>query len=249
MPYVDRASRLQAPIRRKCSGTRLRRAFSASMFNCDRGTVIPLSLDQKNRNSISASELPAVVDVMDPSSAPQTDPVPSSACIAPLTQAKHDGTPYRRRADVEAQISEVLATDRLTWPGRELKSETLVHLVRWLWRQNDATVIGPLIERLGKRIARIAQDFTSGLNKGEAEEFAIEIAEEANLLIFSQSRTRQCEFLEIAFRQAIKRRDQQGRAIQATTFARTWRVGDASPRSGRGEPRNHRVTSGRRRRP
>jgi hypothetical protein len=144
--------------------------------------------------------------VMDPSPPPQTDRVSSLICVTPLTQTKIDGTPYRRFANVEAEISGVLATDPSTWSPTTLKSETQVYLIRWQWRQNDQKSIGKLIECLGRRIARIARDFASGLNEFQAEDFAVEIGDEVNLLIFSREPSRQSEFLEIAFRQAVQRR-------------------------------------------
>jgi hypothetical protein len=132
--------------------------------------------------------------------------MPALGGIAPLTQRKKDGSPYVRPPDVEAEIAEVVASDPATWSVSVLKSETLVHLVRWLWKRNDLRLIGKVIDCLGKRIAQIARDFSSGLGKSGAEDFAIEIAEELNLLIFAQAATRQSEFLECAFRTAVRRR-------------------------------------------
>src|SRR4030095_8179833 len=143
---------------------------------------------------------------MDSSSSLQPDPLPAFGGVAPLTQRKKDGSPYVRLPDVEAEIAEVLASDPATWSVATLKSETLVHLARWLWRRNDQKLIGKVIDCLGRRIAQIARDFSSGLGKSGAEDFAIEIAEEVNLLIFAQTATRQSEFLECVFRTAVQRR-------------------------------------------
>jgi len=127
--------------------------------------------------------------------------------LAALTQTfKRSGKPYTRYRDVESEILAVLATDPATWTPHALKSETLVYLIRWLWRCNDQKNIGRMIDCLGRRIAQIARDFASGLPPHVAEDFAIEIAEEVNVLIFASKPSRQSEFLEVAFRRAIKRR-------------------------------------------
>ncbi len=63
-----------------------------------------------------------------------------------------------------------------------------------------------MIECLGKRIAQIARDFASGFPPNIAEDLAIEIAEEVNLLIFASTPSRQSEILEVVFRSAIERR-------------------------------------------
>lgn len=141
---------------------------------------------------------------MDNSSSLQPDPLPTLAHVAPLTQRKKDGSQYKRPPDVETEIAEVLATALSTWSLTKLKSETLVHLARWLWSRNDQRMIGKVIDCLGKRIAQIARDFSSGLGKSVADDFATEIAEELNILIFTKVANRQSDFLECAFRTAVK---------------------------------------------
>jgi len=131
----------------------------------------------------------------------------SAVNLAALTQTyKQSGKPLLRFADVESEILAVLATDPATWSPSALKSETLVYLIRWLWRCNDQQNIGRMIECLGKRIAQIARDFVSGFPPNITDDFAIEIAEEVNLLIFASEPNRRSEFLEVSFRGAIKRR-------------------------------------------
>lgn len=145
---------------------------------------------------------------MDQPPPPPTDAAsPSAVNLVALTQTyKRSGEPLLRFADVESEILAVLATDPTTWSPAELKSETLVHVIRWLWRCNDQKNIGRMIECLGKRIAQIARDFVSGFPPNIAEDFAIEIAEEVNLLIFASTPSRQSEILEIFFRRGIVRR-------------------------------------------
>ncbi len=146
------------------------------------------------------------------SSSLQPDSLPKSGGVAPLTQRRRGGGAYARPSDVETEIAKTIATDPSTWPLTTLKSETLVYLARRFQSRNDHGLIGKLIECLGKRVAQIARDFSSGLAKSVAEEFAIEIAEEVNLLIFAQTASRQSEFLECAFRTAVQRRSINKRA-------------------------------------
>lgn len=135
------------------------------------------------------------------------DDSPSDVNLIALTQTyKRSGKPLSRYADVDSEILAVLASDPATWSPTALKSETLVYLIRWLWHRNDQRNIGRMIECLGKRIAQIARDFVSGFPPNVADDFAIEIAEEVNLLIFAREPNRRSEFLEVSFRGAIKRR-------------------------------------------
>lgn len=145
---------------------------------------------------------------MDDSPPISTEAEPSSMHAAlPLTQVtKKDGRPYKRREDIEAQIAEAMAADPSTWDLKQLKSESLVYLIRWLWRKNDQKNIGRLIDCLGRRIARIAGDYTSGFNPTVADDFGADIACDISDHIFASTPTRQSEFLEISFRQAVERR-------------------------------------------
>lgn len=138
---------------------------------------------------------------------PPTTSTADSISVAALTQTyERSGKPLERYADVESEILVLLAIDPRTWSPTKLKSETLVYLIRWLWRRNDQGNIGRMIECLGKRIAQISRSFVSGFPPNVAEDFAIEIAEEVNMLIFACDPNRRSEFLEVAFRSAIKRR-------------------------------------------
>lgn len=159
------------------------------------------------KDFISHSNFEPVVDPMDSAQAPKLDPPPAAAEIKPLTmKSKRDGKPYARRADVETEIQSMLARPPSSWEVTKLKSETLVYMARLLWARQDNASIGRVIDCLGRRIARIAKDFTGGLNSSTAEEFVVDIAAEVNSLIFATTPSRQSEFLEIAFRYAIKRR-------------------------------------------
>src|SRR4051794_6846818 len=127
---------------------------------------------------------------MDESSSLTTDRSPDEGGLTPLTQSKRDGTPYKRHADAEVEIAGVMATDPSTWSPETLKSETLVYLIRLLWKRDDQKSIPKLIDCLGRRIARIARDYGSSLPKSAVEDFAIEIAEEVNLSLFASEPSR-----------------------------------------------------------
>lgn len=124
----------------------------------------------------------------------------------PLMHVSKNGQHYKRRPDVEAQINEMLAREPSTWEPNQLKSESLVSLIRWLWLKDDKQNIGRLIECLGGRIAMIASDFTSGFNQSTADDFGTDVAYDVCKHIFAPTPTRQSEFLEISFRQAVERR-------------------------------------------
>lgn len=150
---------------------------------------------------------------MDQTSPTTTDPPLSAVQVSPLTQtAKKSGDLYVRHADVEAEIAELLKNDPSTWTPKSLKSETLVHLVRWVRPNNDVELIGKIIRELGRRVARIAKDFASGLTEFEAEEFAADIAAKVNCLIFAPAPSRQSEFLEVSFRYCVRRHSLKERA-------------------------------------
>jgi hypothetical protein len=150
---------------------------------------------------------------MEQSSATTTDPPPSAVRVSPLTQtAQKGGDLYMRHADVEAEIAEALGTDPATWTPKTLKSETLVHLVRWVWPNNDGELIGKIIGELGRRLGRIVKDVASGLSESEAGELAADVAGKVNCLIFASVPSRQSEFLEVSFRSCVKRHSLKERA-------------------------------------
>lgn len=150
--------------------------------------------------------MPPVEEVMDSPLPTQIDPLPTFASVRPLTQAKVDGTPYVRFADIELQIQETVVTDPQNWSPDALKSETLVHLIRWQIAHGDDRAIGPMFDCLGRRIAEIVGDFARGFDSGTATAIADEIAMDIVELVFAKAPSRKSEFLEVAFEQAVKRR-------------------------------------------
>lgn len=150
---------------------------------------------------------------MDQSPPTTTAPLPAPVRVTSLTQTRKDGeTLYRRHDDVEAEIAESLKKDPATWKLNKLKSETLVYLVRWIRPGNDLDLIGKVIGELGRRITRIAKDYSSGLTKSEAEDFVADVAFKVNSLIFAAAPCRQSDFLEVSFRFALKRHSLKERA-------------------------------------
>ena len=139
---------------------------------------------------------------------PNVTTVDSSEHVAPLTQAKPDGTPFVRRADVEKEISHALSSDQATWSvlASSLSSEAIVYLIRVLRARGEKVVCGALVEQLGHRIARIAKDWAKGFDPLTTDEIIIQVGEDIIAQILAPTPTRQSEFLEIAFRLAVKRR-------------------------------------------
>lgn len=126
--------------------------------------------------------------------------------VLPLKSSKVDGTPYQRFKDVENEIRQSIAQAPSTWCATSLKSETLVHLIRLLARQGERDVLSGLVRELGRRIGQITRDFAKGFDPETSHEIAIQVMEEIDGFIFAKVPCRQSEFLEIAFREATKRR-------------------------------------------
>jgi DNA-directed RNA polymerase specialized sigma24 family protein len=126
--------------------------------------------------------------------------------IAPLASSDRHGKPYKRYSDVEEEISRVLSTDVSTWSATGLKSETIVHLIRKLRACGEIEVLGRLVDMLGRRISRIATGCAQGFDQTTTEEIVLQVGVEVIELVLAKTSSRQSEFLEIAFRQAVKRR-------------------------------------------
>ncbi len=141
------------------------------------------------------------------SSNPTAPELPADeGCVAPLTQATRDGRPYKRRDDIEAEIGRAIAGDPTSWQIEPLKSETIVYLLRWLRRHGKDAMLGPLLDHLARRISRIAKDFVQDCDKSTAEDIVTRVGEDVVDQVFAQTVSRQSEFLEISFRQAVRRR-------------------------------------------
>lgn len=81
---------------------------------------------------------------------------------SPLTKISADGTPYKRRPEIEAALRELLSlpsdeiTSRLTIRDKSarmfIRSECLVHLIRQFRRENSGRHVGILTKELIRRV-------------------------------------------------------------------------------------------------
>jgi hypothetical protein len=127
-----------------------------------------------------------------------------------LTFSKEDGTPYTRFPDVENEIARALGYPRAEWlrmlegPGR-LSRETLVFLIREV-SDSDRDLCGRLIQQLCKSVVRIAQEWARGFDRITTDELLLKVEIEIIELVLAETPSRQSEFLEIAFADAVKKR-------------------------------------------
>ena len=139
-------------------------------------------------------------------------PLEGGVSVAPLVSVDKTGKPYTRRADVEVVISQMLARPPEEWVvaaqrtgnGR-LPTEALVFLIRTL-RGSDKNLVGALVNILCRRLLAVARSIAGGFETAEREEILREVQDQIIELLFPKVPTRQTEFLEIAFRKAVKRR-------------------------------------------
>lgn len=138
---------------------------------------------------------------------PPPDPPPlAPPVVPPLTHHSADGEVYTRRPDVEAEIERMLAIDSLQWTAVGLKSETVVHLIRRLWRTGEKTVLGRLLEALAKRTTRVATASARGFSPTITEEIVGVVGLEVIELVLAEETNGPSEFLECAFDLAVQRR-------------------------------------------
>jgi hypothetical protein len=150
-----------------------------------------------------------VVVIMSSSSRLKPEP-PRREAVPRLRSSTRDGTPYQRRADVEAEIAEALGRPQAEWPTmchgpRRLSNEAIVFLVRTSLNQ-DRDACGHLIRHLGKAVAGIAKHWAQGFDPLTTDEIVWQIEIEIVELLLAATPTRQSEFLEIAFGKAVERR-------------------------------------------
>jgi len=145
-------------------------------------------------------------------SAPKQPPQVCQVHVPPLTSTTEGATPYKRRADVEASIARALKQPSSEWVTlakargeHHLCDEALAFLVRAA-RHDDRNVLGSLVDELSRRTSCIAKTFSGGFDPGTTEAIVQKV--EIGILesIFAKVPSRQSEFLEIAFKQAVKRR-------------------------------------------
>jgi hypothetical protein len=88
--------------------------------------------------------------------------------------------------------------------AKDLRNETLVFLIRRTHRISDE-VCGGLLEELRKRILPLAYGRIMNLDDVAAEEIVMNVEIEILEVILTKERSRNTEYLEIAFGQAIDR--------------------------------------------
>jgi DNA-directed RNA polymerase specialized sigma24 family protein len=136
----------------------------------------------------------------------------AAARVPRLTSLNLRGRPYTRRTDVEVAILHALERPPADWAamarlkGEErLPDEALVFLVRAIQNENR-DLFGSLIDELCRRVARVAKGFAQGFDSNTTDEIVLEVANWVIDMILSKTRSRQSEFLEIAFKTGVKRR-------------------------------------------
>jgi hypothetical protein len=160
----------------------------------------------------SISGMPAcpVVVIMTSSSSRIKPERQRHEAVPGLRSLTRDGTPYQRRADVEAEIAEALGHSQAEWPGmchgpKRLSNEAIVFLVRRSANQ-DRDACGQLIRYLGRSVAGIAKHWAQGFDSLTTDEIVWQVEIEIVELLLTVTPTRQSEFLEIAFGKAVERR-------------------------------------------
>jgi hypothetical protein len=126
--------------------------------------------------------------------------------IPPLTSTTDRGEPYTRHEAVEDELRSVLPLGPAEWIKNKgsLKSESLVFLHRYIRRQDD-DVAGVLQEELSTRTMQMGSAFIYSTYE-EARDFILSEVESAlAVLLLAEVPSRQSEYLEIGFGQAVYR--------------------------------------------
>jgi hypothetical protein len=135
---------------------------------------------------------------------------PNSAHPAPLTSKGVDGTPYTRRADIEAGIARAQGMSCEEWQAwatsadERMPAEVLVYLIRQV-QLTRRDVFGSLVYELGIRTAQIAKKWSRGFDRDTTEEIIWGVEKTITDLVIAPIASRKSEFLEVAFSLAVKR--------------------------------------------
>ncbi len=134
----------------------------------------------------------------------------NAASVPPLSSSKLDGTPYTRRAHVTAAIAGMLSLPKAQWvegatrsDASRLPGEALVFLIKI--SASDKALFGKLVWELHLRIERAAKRWARGFDKDTTEEIIDGVQKRVIDITLTSPPTRQSDFLEVAFSQAIKR--------------------------------------------
>jgi hypothetical protein len=134
---------------------------------------------------------------------------PNSAHPAPLTSKRVDGTPYTRRADIEAGIARAQGMSHQEWQAwatsaeKRMPAEVLVYLTRQV-QLTHRDVFGALVCEFGRRTAQIAKKWSRGFDRDTTEEIIWGVEKTVTDLLIAPIASRKSEFLEVAFSRAIK---------------------------------------------
>jgi hypothetical protein len=142
--------------------------------------------------------------------------------VEPLTCKTTQGEPYKRSASVEREIGGMRSIPQAEWLPRlrHAQPETLVHLIRCARRQG-LEVYSELFAELASRAAGMAQRWLTGVPEDQKEDAVQDLVLEIMKLAVDLEATRQTEFLEIAFIQAIELRAvDKARGIERETERR-----------------------------
>jgi hypothetical protein len=129
-----------------------------------------------------------------------------------LTSTTEDGKPYTRRADVEASIAQALRQPPSEWVAiakakgeHRLADESLVFLIRAA-RHESQDVFGGLVHELCRRLVRASERLAQGFDTCDTEAIVTNVEIAVIELVLAKTPSRQSEFLEIAFKQAVENR-------------------------------------------
>jgi hypothetical protein len=127
--------------------------------------------------------------------------------IRALKARKLDGTLYRRRENVEAQIAEMLCLRQSQRAARlpEMHPETIIHFIRRM-RLSRKQVYGLFVQELNRRITRITKWHTRELDKVTRQDIATTVEIGILTLVLSEKSSRKTEILEVAFARVVEKR-------------------------------------------
>jgi hypothetical protein len=140
------------------------------------------------------------------STSPEMRKVASLAPLPALTFSTPEGKLYVRSNVVEAESQKILQLPVRDWipAARSLKSESLVFLIRYI-RDKDE-ISGRLLQQLSERTVRIANHRVHAVYPEVRENIVLQVEIEIMQLVLAPTVSRQSEFLEVAFGQAVARR-------------------------------------------
>jgi len=131
----------------------------------------------------------------------------TSVALKPLADAAGKSASYKRYPDVEQEIQKVLTQPPDDWPGLlgELKSETLVYLVRYHHPEMGPKVLGHVCNALSARALKIIRNNAKGFDPVTTEMIAEDVQSRMMIDAFKTDTATQL-FLECNFHVSIERR-------------------------------------------